>query len=59
MNTNSRAYKDAWARVRAAIAAEAEAREICLTDAALDDMASEATYAAFGLGDDSDEPAKE
>lgn len=52
MNPNSHAYRDAWARVRAAIKAEADEREIPLSDAALDDMACNATYAAFGMGED-------
>lgn len=52
MNPNSRAYRDAWKRVRDAIEAEATLREICLTDAALDDMACEATHAAFGISDE-------
>lgn len=55
MNPNSQAYRDAWARIRKAIAKEAELREIPLTDAALDDMACEAAHAAFGI---SDEPAE-
>jgi hypothetical protein len=52
MRQNSRAYRDAWKRVRDAIKAEAVACEIRLTDAALDDMACEATRAAFGMSDD-------
>lgn len=52
MHPNSQAYKDAWARIRKAIAKEADLREIPLTDAALDDMACEAAHAAFGLDDD-------
>ena len=52
MNPNSQAYRDAWARIRKAIAREATLREICLTDAALDDMACEATHAAFGMDDE-------
>lgn len=51
MNQSSRAYRDAWKRVRDAIEKEATLREICLTDAALDDMACEATRAAFGMED--------
>ena len=49
MHPNSRAYQDAWQRVRDAIKAEAVTREIVLPDAVLDDMACEATYAAFGM----------
>ncbi len=52
MNPNSRAYMDAWKRVRDAIQAEASARCISLNDATLDDMACEATHAAFGMDDD-------
>lgn len=52
MNPNSQAYRDAWARIRKAIAAEAEVREIRLTDACLDDMACEAAHAAFGMNDE-------
>lgn len=54
MNTNSRAYKDAWKRIRDAIAAELLLREVTVSDAVLDDLACEAAYAAFGLGDDSE-----
>lgn len=49
MNPNSRAYRDAWARIRKAIASEAEVRDISLSEAALDDMACEAAHAAFGM----------
>ncbi len=58
MNPNSRAYREAWKRVRDAIEAEAVASKICLTDAALDDMACEAAHAAFGMDDDDDEDSK-
>ena len=58
MNQNSRAYREAWKRVRDAIEAEAVSREICLTDAALDDMACEATHAAFGMDDEPVEAAE-
>lgn len=54
MNPNSRAYRDAWKRVRDAIEAEAVLREIPLGNAALDDMACEATHAAFGMDDDTE-----
>ena len=54
MTPNSRAYHDAFKRVRDAIEAEAKAQDIDLPDAILDDMASKATYSAFGM-DDSEE----
>jgi hypothetical protein len=54
VNENSRAYKDAWKRVRDAIDAELAIREIVISAAALDDMAAMAVRAAFGLDDDSE-----
>lgn len=52
MSPNSQAYRDAWKRVRDAIKAEADARQMDVSDAFLDDAACEATYAAFGLYED-------
>lgn len=52
MHPNSRAYREAFKRVRDAIEGEAKLREIALSEACLDDMACNATYAAFGMGDD-------
>lgn len=56
MHPNSQAYLDAWARIRKAIEKEANLREIELSSACLDDMACEATYAAFGMTSDADLP---
>ena len=58
MNPNSRAYREAFQRVRDAIEAEAKLREIDLAAPALDDMACNATYAAFGMEDDEAETDK-
>ena len=52
MNPKSRAYRDAWTRVREAIAAELAEREIDVGNAVLDDLACEAVHAAFGIDDE-------
>ena len=53
-NPNSQAYRDAWKRVREAIAAELSLREIDVSSSVLDDMACEAVHAAFGMDDDAE-----